>query len=103
MIGAAAPRYQALPSHGQFGTAHGPEQSAWQCMLIMCPHRHMPRTGSGPSRLAGAVSGPMRDVARATNGTSTMPSAVPMGGEQSSTLTTTRAMAADRISSFAPM
>ena len=31
------------PSQAQPGSAHGPEPSTWQCMLIMCPHRHAPR------------------------------------------------------------
>jgi hypothetical protein len=40
------------PSQAQPGSAHGPEPSTWQCMLIMCPHRHAPRICCDVWRLA---------------------------------------------------
>jgi hypothetical protein len=43
-------RGYSCPTQAQSGSAQGPEQSAWQCMLIRCPHGHRPRTGRGPGR-----------------------------------------------------
>jgi len=40
------------PVQEQPGSAHGPEPSTRQCMLIMCPHGHAPRIGSARCPLA---------------------------------------------------